>query len=94
MALIAWDLTPCALCGVALVQGDDLVATSPFIADEKDPLWKYSDAGMHRDCFLAWECRAAFVEKFNAAWGQEIWGNGTRHRMKADGTIVVEHIRW
>jgi hypothetical protein len=93
MALIILGATRCALCELVFGEGDDIVATSHFIADKTDPLWKYSDAGIHRRCFLAWGSRATFVEKFNATWGQEIWGNGTRHRMELDGTIVVEQAR-
>ena len=74
MALIIYGKTPCALCGTVLVAGDDLVGTMHYIADESDHLSKYSDAGMHRHCFLAWEHRPAFVAKYNATVGQQVWG--------------------
>ena len=90
MALIFLGKTPCALCGKVLETGEDLVSTSHFIGDQKDPLYRYSDAAMHRPCFLGWPQRAAFVEKFNAAVARQVAGNGTRHRMELDGTIVVE----
>ncbi|HEV8585879.1 MAG TPA: hypothetical protein VGT02_12995 [Methylomirabilota bacterium] len=90
MALTIWGKSPCALCGVVLEAGDDLVGTPHFIADQADPWWEYSDASMHRRCFLVWEHRQAFVAKYNATIGQRVWGNGTRHRMELDGTIVVE----
>lgn len=63
-----------------------------FIADRTDPLWRYCDSAMHRECFLAWHRRLEFVEKYNATIGQQVWGNGTRHRMALDGTIVVEEV--
>ena len=72
---------------------DDLVGTTHFIADETDPLSKCSDAAMHRHCFLAWQHRAAFVAKYNATVGQQVWDNGTRQRMEADGTIIFEPVR-
>ena len=90
MALILLGKTQCALCSAVLEAGDDLVSTSHFIADPKDPLWRYSDAAMHRRCFLSWPQRAAFVEKFNATVAVHVWGNGMCHRMRPDGTIVAE----
>jgi hypothetical protein len=92
MAIIILGKTECSLCGIVLEEGPDIVATPHFIEDQTDPLWKYSDSGMHRRCFLAWEHRAAFVEKFNAAFGSRVWGNGTRHRMQLDGTIVTASV--
>jgi|SRR5262249_14994726 len=93
MALIIFGKSRCSLCGTVLAAGEDLVATTHFIADETDPLWRYSDSGMHRRCFLAWEHRPNFVAKYNAIAGQHVWGNGTRERMELDGTIVVEPVR-
>ena len=66
-ALLAYSIiirgkTSCSLCGAVLADGEDVVATTHFIADQADPLWRYSDSGMHRECFLAWEHRALFVE--------------------------------
>jgi len=92
-ALVFLGKTPCSLCGAVLEPGEDVVATTHFIADEADPLWKYSDAGLHRRCFLNWPHRVAFVEKYNATVGLQVWGNGTRHRMELDGTIVVEQVQ-
>lgn len=85
--------TQCSLCGKVLAAGEEVVGTTHFIADETDPLWRYSDSAMHRGCFLAWEHRAAFVAKYNATVGQVVWGNGTRHRMELDGTIIAERAR-
>jgi hypothetical protein len=93
MALVIHGVTTCPLCGSALNTGDDLFGTTHFIGDEADPLWKYSDAAMHQRCFLAWEHRPAFVAKYNATVGQEVWGNGTRQRMQLDGSIIVEQVR-
>jgi hypothetical protein len=93
MALIILGKTSCSLCDTVLMAGEDIVGTSHFIGDETDPLWRYSDSGMHRSCFLAWEHRLAFVAKFNATVGQQVSGNRTRHRMELDGTIVVEKVQ-
>jgi hypothetical protein len=64
-----------------------LVATSHFIGEPTDPLWRFSDAAMHYECFQEWEYRQEFVDKYNATIGKIVWGNGTRHHMKADGLI-------
>ena len=69
--------------------GDEIVATSHFIADSNDPLWQFSDSGMHRSCFLTWDQREAFVAKFNRLVSGITLGNGTYHQMESDGTIAV-----
>jgi hypothetical protein len=61
-----------------------VVATGLFIAD---PLWRFSDAPMHYDCFQAWPLRQAFVDKYNATAGPRVRGSGARNVMRDDGTI-------
>jgi hypothetical protein len=92
MAIIFRGKTGCALCGQVLAELDDIVATSHFIGDPHDPLWPFSDAGMHRACFVAWPMRAQFVERFNRTVGEKVWGNGTRHEMTEDGTILEREV--
>jgi hypothetical protein len=87
MALIVTG-TKCALCDALLDGGGDLVATSAFIGDRHDPLWRFSDAAMHRPCFLAWNLRDTFVRRFNETVGGIVFGNGTHHHMREDGTII------
>lgn len=88
MALIFYGKSKCPLCEAVLQEGDDIVATSHFIGDESDQLWRYSDAGMHRACFWRWPLRESFVSRYNATIGAITWGNGTYHDMQPDGTIV------
>jgi hypothetical protein len=87
MALIFRGASRCPLCDGIIAEDDDIVATQHFIPDESDPLWRYSDAAIHRSCFLAWPHRGAFVAKYNATLGRITWGNGMYHDMQADGTI-------
>lgn len=61
--------------------------TTHFIADSNDPLWRYSDSGMHKTCFLKWEHRQDFIKKYNETVGVITWGNGTYHYMEDDGEI-------
>jgi hypothetical protein len=89
MALIFRGQTPCAICGKVIEATDEVVATSYFIADQTDPLWRFSDAGFHRLCFLGWEYRQTIVARFNQVVERNIFGNGTHHYMMADGTIVT-----
>jgi hypothetical protein len=88
MALIFLGKTECAICNVVLKEGDQIVATSAFIADRDDPLWQFSDAAMHKSCFLEWDQRKNFVEKYNETVGALTFGNGTYHYMEPDGSII------
>jgi len=90
MALIMRGVTECSLCGSVLEKNAEIVATSHFIHDENDPLWRFSDSGMHRECFLNWEHREVFVRRFNLSLGKTIWGNSMRHRMDEAGEIHTE----
>ena len=88
MALIAIGKTKCSLCDVALKADDAIVATSHFIAESQHPLYRFSDAGMHKTCFLNWDQRQAFVDLFNQLFGSITWGDGTNKLMRDDGAIV------
>ena len=85
--MIALGHTKCPLCNAVLQAEDDLVATSHFIDTPSDSLWQFSDAAMHRHCFLSWELRPQFVARYNQIVGAITWGNGTYHHMTDDGTI-------
>lgn len=50
MAIIIKGKTKCPLCGNTLEEGQELVAFSPFVSNELDPLWLFSDAAFHSDC--------------------------------------------
>ena len=82
MALL-FDGMKCPLCGGELRVSERMVATTHFIEDEKDPLWTFSDAAMHYECFQRWPLRQQFVSRYN-----QVMGNGTRHEMLEDGAIV------
>jgi hypothetical protein len=87
MALFSPGFTPCPLCGEIIAEGDDdLVSTSHFIGDHEHPLYPYSDAVMHRACFLKWEQRAAYVAAYNA--------DARDDYMRADGTIGERFLFW
>jgi hypothetical protein len=71
MALLLPGKTTCPLCGEVIGPDDSVVGTTHFIADESDPLWRYSDAAFHRNCFERWEHRAEFETRYEA-WRQEL----------------------
>ena len=61
------------------------MTTPDFLADEADPFWRFSDASMHRACFLVWDRRKAFVARYNRAapggfQDDERWGEGDEAR--------------
>ena len=47
MAIIIRGKTCCALCDEVIYDADDIVATSHFVTDRNDPLWRFSDAAIH-----------------------------------------------
>lgn len=85
MALIFKE-SKCSICG-QLLGGRRYVATTHFITEPTDPLWRYSDSGMHYDCFQKWIHREEFVRRYNDTMGCMVWGNGTRHNMREDGVV-------
>jgi len=51
MALVILGKTPCASCAKPLQQGENTVSFSPFVANRRDALYRFSDAAFHRRCF-------------------------------------------
>jgi hypothetical protein len=88
MALIIRGRTCCAICGNVIRESDHVFGTAHFIGDNNSPLWRYSDAAMHRECFQSWELREKFVAEYNAKIGELTWGDGSYQEMKPDGSIL------
>jgi hypothetical protein len=74
VALLAWGVSRCSICRELLIQGQAIVATTHFIADESDPLYRFSDTGMHAECFAGWEHRAEFAARYEARLGLKLAG--------------------
>ena len=68
------------------MEGEELVATSAFIENDAHPLFRYSDAAMHRICFLEWPDRTSFVAEFNEYY--ETHYRGIQRKLP-DGNIVA-----
>lgn len=62
MAIVLRGKTQCALCGHIIQQSDAVRAFPAFIADQTHPLWRFSDAAFHSDCFEHWPERQRFLE--------------------------------
>jgi hypothetical protein len=82
MALYDPDSSRCPLCGERLYETEDMIATTHFIGNHDDPLYRFSDACIHRSCFLEWEYRNAFVTAYNNSKMKQ-WS-----KMRDDGYIV------
>ncbi len=79
----------CALCGEAIQTAEDALTSPDFLADDTDPFWRFSDATMHRPCFLVWDRRKAFVARFNRAARLWVTPDGSHLRMTSEGEIVA-----
>lgn len=78
----------CALCGEAVRPDDDAVVTPDFLADDSDPFWRFSDAIMHRPCFVVWDRRKTFIARFNEVARRFVLEDGRYQHMTGDGGIV------
>lgn len=87
MAILILGHTDCPLCDNVIATGQRYVATLHFLQDQSHPLWRYSDAAMHYDCFQRWPCREEFVAEYNRTIRRLI--PGSRSHMKADGTTTT-----
>jgi hypothetical protein len=78
----------CALCHEAISPHADAVVTPDFLADDADPFFRFSDASMHRVCFILWEQRKAFVARLNRVARKFRAPDGSYFRMTAEGDLV------
>jgi hypothetical protein len=78
----------CALCGKAIHPDDDAFVTPDFLADESDEFWRFSDASVHRTCFLVWDRRKAFVARYNHTARRLVAADGSYLRMTSEGELV------
>ncbi len=86
MAIVIEGMTSCSICGQLIEAEADIVMSPHFIWDEDHPLWRYSDSGMHRSCFLSWDFADQFRSAYNEIW-PKIMPQHPRE-MLADGTIM------
>jgi hypothetical protein len=80
----------CALCHEAISPAEDVVITPDLLADETDPFYRFSDAAMHRACFVVWDRRKGFIAHFNRVARRLVAPDGTRLRMTSEGDLVQQ----
>ena len=73
MALIFRGKTECSICGAVIDKDSEIVATTHFISDSNDPLWRFADSAMHKSCFLNWQHRQDFINRYNESIGKIVW---------------------
>jgi len=59
MATIFLGSSRCSICGEILHENEELVSWKAFLNKDHE-LWEYSDSGMHKSCFDAWEHKEVF----------------------------------
>lgn len=87
MAVIIRGKSKCSVCGKVIDERDQIVATSQFITDANDPLWKFSNTAMHKRCFLGWDRRSEFIDRYNQIASGSTSRGATYHRMERDGSF-------
>ena len=65
-----------------------MVITPDFLADDSDPLWPYTDAVLHRPCFLVWPERKFFIARYNRMARRLVAEDGSYPQMTGEGAMV------
>lgn len=73
MAIYLSGISKCQICHKQIFDGEKRTSFTFFIDDENDPFWKYQDAVYHYDCFINWDEKMGFLEKYEASG--HIWEN-------------------
>jgi hypothetical protein len=63
MALLVRGSTKCRICGKVIAAGDRAILFEPFLANERDPLFFFSDGAFHKACIDAYSDGAAARER-------------------------------
>jgi hypothetical protein len=79
----------CVLCGAAIHPDDDAFVTPDFLADESDPMWRFTDATVHRTCFIVWDRRKMFVARYNRIARRLAAADGTYLHLTSEGDLVT-----
>lgn len=57
----------CSICGNIINENQKYIGSKFFIDDESDPFWRFSDSNFHYDCFINWDLKVEFLEKYKRA---------------------------
>ena len=92
MAIIILGASNCSLCNDLLLEDQDIVSFQHFIQDQDHPLWRYSDSGMHRKCFLSWESKKEFRVAYNKMRNQLSSNSNISHYMEQNGDVIITSV--
>lgn len=88
MSVINEGSTRCSLCSRLLNPAEEITAFGHFIADQSDPLWRFSDSAMHRSCFVAWPKKEEFRARQNADYRRVVYPDQTIFRLEEYGDLI------
>lgn len=86
MAIIFEGLSKCVLCGQTLNSVDEITAAPPLTSNTKDPLFVFSDAGMHIACLDGHPLKDSLfyqIEQLDNVTG------ATKPRCIVDGNLIT-----
>ncbi|UPK69138.1 hypothetical protein [Chitinophaga filiformis] len=86
MAIIFEGLSKCVLCGQKLNCVDEITAAPPLTSNTKDPLFVFSDAGMHVACLDGHPLKDSLfyqIEQLDNVTG------GAKARCIVDGNLIT-----
>lgn len=86
MAIVILGSSECSICKRVLDDSEPIVLFPHFIEDDTHPLWRHSDSGVHKACFLTWEHADEFRRIFNETWNRLVPDHP--RRMLEDGEII------
>jgi hypothetical protein len=77
MAIVIRGKSKCPLCGKLIEEGQEIESFSPFVANELDPLYMFTDGAFHSTCFY----NHPLAEKAQARWAEIVERNGRGKRL-------------
>ncbi len=63
MAILISNSSACSICESILKESDDIITWNAFLKPDHK-FWKFSDSGMHQNCFDKWEFKLVFEDLY------------------------------
>jgi hypothetical protein len=79
----------CPLCGQPINRGDEYLMFGPFVANENDPLWLFSDGAFHAACVRKHPLGTNVV-----AFHEESLRRTADRRCSISGALITDHNRY
>jgi len=80
----------CPICNKPIDVGKDFFATTAFL-EANDPLYRFSDAAMHWECYLTWNQRSNFASCYAEVIEKEETSNPFWHRLLLSDELFVRY---